>query len=680
MGTSLLDWVQDLHGRGLFAADARVFGLTSEGNALAWKGYAAVSAAKVALEALARSIAMEFAPHGIRCNVLQPGVTETPALGGDPGERASEGVGAAPQPLRAPHDAAGRRERGLPAVPRRGGLGQRRADPRRRRRARVGVHRLTLFLHGVGHFHPENEITNRFLEELEHRHERRLDPRARRDPLAAHGAAPRLHPRDAEPRRARGAEAALYDTAELGRRAAERALARAGIGREATSAWCSPAAARATSRRPPRPARSRGASASTRRPSTSAPPARASWRSSALLSMMRPEALPPFVLLVVQEALTRTVDYTDRATAVLFGDAAAAAVVSTRVPGRARILHAALDSDPSAADKVSIPRLAHFAPGRARGADVRHPEDARPSGTASSGLRGDEERPLHLVGHQANLRVLARRLRARRHRPAAPPQQRRALRQHRRAERAQRASPRSSRSGAPRTTSPSSASAPASAGGAAWCASRPRHEVRRVPARATTSSADELLAFAWGRLVEDAPAGADLPAPGAADADGRPRDGDPPRGTPRARRGRARRAPRRLVLPVPLHERPGAAGLPRRRRRLAAPRLLLHLGGRPRLGPRPRLRRDRVLRPDPAPRPAGPLRDRRAPLLGAPGGGLRDRDRRRHGARRRRADLHAEEREVRPLPRHRLRATTRTRARTRGAGGSCRERDARSPS
>ena len=85
MGTSLLDWVQDLHGRGLFAADARVFGLTSEGNELAWKGYAAVSAAKVALEAIARSIAMEFAPHGVRCNVLQPGVTETPALAAIPG-------------------------------------------------------------------------------------------------------------------------------------------------------------------------------------------------------------------------------------------------------------------------------------------------------------------------------------------------------------------------------------------------------------------------------------------------------------------------------------------------------------------------------------------------------------------------------------------------------------------
>ena len=85
MGTSLLGWVQDIFGRGLFASDARVFGLTSEGNEVAWKGYAAVAAAKVALESLARSIAVEFAPYGIRCNVVQAGITQTPALAAIPG-------------------------------------------------------------------------------------------------------------------------------------------------------------------------------------------------------------------------------------------------------------------------------------------------------------------------------------------------------------------------------------------------------------------------------------------------------------------------------------------------------------------------------------------------------------------------------------------------------------------
>jgi NAD(P)-dependent dehydrogenase (short-subunit alcohol dehydrogenase family) len=85
MGTSLVDWTQDLHARGLFDTDARVLGLTSEGNEVAWKGYAAVAAAKVALESVARAIAVEFGPHGIRCNVLQAGVTRTPALAAIPG-------------------------------------------------------------------------------------------------------------------------------------------------------------------------------------------------------------------------------------------------------------------------------------------------------------------------------------------------------------------------------------------------------------------------------------------------------------------------------------------------------------------------------------------------------------------------------------------------------------------
>ena len=85
MGTSLLGWTQALRERGLFAPDARVLGLTSEGNAVAWKGYAGVAAAKVALESVSRSIAVEMAQFGIRSNIVQAGVTDTPALRVIPG-------------------------------------------------------------------------------------------------------------------------------------------------------------------------------------------------------------------------------------------------------------------------------------------------------------------------------------------------------------------------------------------------------------------------------------------------------------------------------------------------------------------------------------------------------------------------------------------------------------------
>lgn len=87
MGTNLLTWTQELFAQKFFASDARVLGLTSEGNQVAWKGYAAVSAAKVVLESVSRAIAVEFAEHGIRSNILQPGVTPTPALKLIPGSQ-----------------------------------------------------------------------------------------------------------------------------------------------------------------------------------------------------------------------------------------------------------------------------------------------------------------------------------------------------------------------------------------------------------------------------------------------------------------------------------------------------------------------------------------------------------------------------------------------------------------
>ncbi|MEZ4885639.1 MAG: SDR family oxidoreductase [Chitinophagales bacterium] len=88
MALSVYDWVKVVWEQNLFAEDARIIGLTSEGNQKAWRAYAAVSAAKVALEAICRSIALEFAPYGLRCNVVQAGVTDTPSLRMIPGSDA----------------------------------------------------------------------------------------------------------------------------------------------------------------------------------------------------------------------------------------------------------------------------------------------------------------------------------------------------------------------------------------------------------------------------------------------------------------------------------------------------------------------------------------------------------------------------------------------------------------
>jgi enoyl-[acyl-carrier protein] reductase I len=85
MGVSLYDWTKQIFENQLFSDDARVLSFTSEGDTKAWKNYAAVSAAKVVLESITRSIALEFAPHGIRANCIQAGVTDTASLRMIPG-------------------------------------------------------------------------------------------------------------------------------------------------------------------------------------------------------------------------------------------------------------------------------------------------------------------------------------------------------------------------------------------------------------------------------------------------------------------------------------------------------------------------------------------------------------------------------------------------------------------
>ena len=85
MGVSLYDWVKVVFEAKLFSDDARVVSFTSEGNSKAWKNYAAVSAAKVTLEAITRNIALEFARFGIRANCIQAGVTDTASLRMIPG-------------------------------------------------------------------------------------------------------------------------------------------------------------------------------------------------------------------------------------------------------------------------------------------------------------------------------------------------------------------------------------------------------------------------------------------------------------------------------------------------------------------------------------------------------------------------------------------------------------------
>jgi len=79
MAHSLLYWTQELVARDLFAKGAHVLAMTSEGASVAWKGYGAVSAAKAALEAHVRQLAVELGPREIAVNAIRAGVADTPA-------------------------------------------------------------------------------------------------------------------------------------------------------------------------------------------------------------------------------------------------------------------------------------------------------------------------------------------------------------------------------------------------------------------------------------------------------------------------------------------------------------------------------------------------------------------------------------------------------------------------
>ncbi len=80
MAINLFSWTMSVFDNQLFADDARVLTFTSEGSSKSIPSYAAVSAAKSALESIIRSIAVEFAESGIRANAIQAGVTETSSL------------------------------------------------------------------------------------------------------------------------------------------------------------------------------------------------------------------------------------------------------------------------------------------------------------------------------------------------------------------------------------------------------------------------------------------------------------------------------------------------------------------------------------------------------------------------------------------------------------------------
>lgn len=261
-----------------------------------------------------------------------------------------------------------------------------------------------LQLHGLGHAHPENEISNEFLESLDIGTDdewimERVGIRSRRTAMSLDYI---RETRNSDPRGA--IEASEVSNAELGARAARLAVERAGIALSEVgmlvAGGCapdtvSPAEACNISKR-----------LELEVPSFDVNSACTSFFAGVhVLSMMQVDKLPPYVLLVAADVMTRTVDYNDRASAVLWGDGAAAAVLSTREPARAEIQGSTFAGSPAAADMIVVPRLGHF---RQEGRQVQMFAIKKTSAFVKE-LQAEYEEPdrgFHFIGHQANLRML----------------------------------------------------------------------------------------------------------------------------------------------------------------------------------------------------------------------------------------------------------------------------------
>ena len=261
-----------------------------------------------------------------------------------------------------------------------------------------------LYLHGIGHFHPENVITNEFLEELdigttEEWIMERVGIHTRRTVLPLEYI---KQTKNGDPRQS--FDAALYSNADTGAAAARAAIARAGITTEdiglVVSGNCAP------DHVCPAESASVAAALGIDAPCFDLNSACTSFGMQlTILSRMRPETLPPFILVVNPENLTRCVDYSDRNTAVLFGDGSAAAVVSAEAPAKAAFTEFFNDSKPSEWIKANIPRMGYFQQdGRAvQGFAIRKTTESL---RLLQSLHPRNGNRFKFIGHQANMGML----------------------------------------------------------------------------------------------------------------------------------------------------------------------------------------------------------------------------------------------------------------------------------
>ena len=261
-----------------------------------------------------------------------------------------------------------------------------------------------LYLHSMGHFHPENIITNKFLEDLDIGTTNewimeRVGIENRRTILPLD-----YIKQTKNANRLEAPKVAQYNHAQMGAAAARMALTRASLKLEDIGMLI--AGTSTPDHVAPAEASTIAAELGIEVPCFDMNSACSTFGMQInFLSRVKPAEFPPYILIVTAETMTKTVDYSDRSAAILFGDGCAAAIVSPSIPARAGFSHCTFGSRPSAWNKVGITNeWLFYQDGNAvQGYAIR----ATTEGVKSlQKLFAAEAQRFIFIGHQANLGVL----------------------------------------------------------------------------------------------------------------------------------------------------------------------------------------------------------------------------------------------------------------------------------
>jgi len=261
-----------------------------------------------------------------------------------------------------------------------------------------------LYIHGAGHFHPENVIDNAFFESLnigtnDQWIMERVGIKRRRTVLPLGYI---IETKNSNPLEA--SKVSLYTDAQTGAKAARVAIDRAGIkladigmviGGGCTPQYLIPSSACTVA-----------GELGLLVPSYDINSACSSFAFQIHnLMMMNPDNLPDYILIVDVDNVTRTIDYNDRKSAVLFGDASSAIVVSPRKPSRMKITFSTVHNDPLGWNKISIPNGGYFSQ---EGPAVQAFAIRKTERTLKTLHENSKCNPqnLYFIGHQANLFML----------------------------------------------------------------------------------------------------------------------------------------------------------------------------------------------------------------------------------------------------------------------------------